>query len=245
MKHPLYQLGKGKPRRDKRNFQMKALVKARLVIPRTYSVDTANPGLPLRMYGNNEYGDCVIAARANEETRFSLVFDKKTINITDKEVLKEYFAQSEGVDSGLIMLDSLNLWRKPGWVAARKRRKIMAYAEINPHDISLVKQTIFANVGCYVGLNLPTSAAREFDLGLPWADTKGTPGSWGGHCVYLVGYTPKYVTCLTWGQRQLISTPFFTKYCDEAYGVIRQFTTTRVKSFLDQTAVQEHLHRVA
>lgn len=244
MNHPLYQLGRGPTRKDPRNFQLKALVKAKLSVPPKYSVDLAFPGSPLRMYANDIFGDCVIAARANEETRFALAYRREKITITDKEVLKQYFLESDGVDSGLVMLDSLNSWRKQGWIAARKRRKIMAFAQLDPTDTSLVKQAIYANLGCYVGLDLPTSAARELDEGLPWKATKDRPGSWGGHCVYLSGYNSQYVTCLTWAQRQLLTWAFFRKYCAEAYAVIPPIPTAKQKAFIDSTKLRSHLDRV-
>ena len=76
--------------------------------------------MPLRYFLNDSLGDCVIAARANQTLRFEAAEQKKVLNITDAEVKREYLKEAGGADSGLVMLDSLNLWRKSGWKAAGK-----------------------------------------------------------------------------------------------------------------------------
>ena len=44
-------------------------------------------------------------------------------------------------------------------------------------------------------------------------------GSWGGHYVYVPGYTPPGPVCVTWGRKQQMTWAWFAKYCDEAYAV--------------------------
>jgi len=67
---------------------------------------------------------------AHQTLRFELVEQGKVIHITDAKVEKEYFKETGGPDSGLVVLDSLKLWRKPGWRAAGKRYTIKAFAQI-------------------------------------------------------------------------------------------------------------------
>jgi hypothetical protein len=79
---------------------------------------------------------------------------------------------------------------------------------------------LFGN--CYVGLALPLSAEGEDAWTVPagGAYGDGSPGSWGGHCVPIVAYSPLTLTCITWGQRLKMSWNFFEDYCDEAYAVL-------------------------
>jgi hypothetical protein len=43
------------------------------------------------MFGNDKYGDCVIAGRAHQTLRFEAVEQKKLISVTEQDVLREYW----------------------------------------------------------------------------------------------------------------------------------------------------------
>ena len=69
-------------------------------------------------------------------------------------------------------------------------------------------------------LYLPLAAQKQIQTGQPWEVTTGpgsAPGSWGGHYVYVSGYTAKGPMCVTWGRKQQMTWAWFAKYCDEAY----------------------------
>jgi len=83
-------------------------------------------------FANDTYGDCVIAGRAHQTLRFESLEQGKRLTITDREVLEEYFKETGGEDTGLVVLDSLKLWRRRGWKAAGARYRIKAFAEIDP-----------------------------------------------------------------------------------------------------------------
>ena len=246
--HPNFKLGKLAVKKDSRNFQLRALIAKRLAVPPEYSFDVAHPGAPLKMYANDNYGCCVISARANQTVRFEIVEQKKVISITDKEVTNEYFRETGGSDTGLYILDSLDQWRKTGWKVGGKTYKIKAYAQVNPKSRDDVKQAIFAEVGIAIGINLPLSAQAEINAGKPWSITSGknsTPGSWGGHCVLVVGYTTTGPVCLTWGQRQQMTWAWFAKYCTEAYVVIDAINTAKKKKLFNTKKINELLANVA
>jgi hypothetical protein len=46
------------------------------------------------------------------------------------------------------------------------------------------------------------------------------PGSWGGHAVDVVRYSPGTLTAVTWGRLQDLTWAFLDRYCDEAYCII-------------------------
>src|SRR5436305_15111308 len=85
--HDFFKLGKGKPRNDKRNLKLARVllpVPAKLPDAYDYDVDGAGQAFPMRMFGNDQYGDCVIASRANQTLRFEWAEQKKILPITNK-----------------------------------------------------------------------------------------------------------------------------------------------------------------
>ncbi len=242
--HPLFKLGKAKAKRDKRNLMFAAILKAAPKIPTEYDFDLTHKNIPLPMFGNDQYGDCVMAGRAHQTLRFELLEQGKVLDITTQDVENEYFKESGGKDTGLVVLDSLSDWRKQGWTVAGQDYKIQAYSEIAPKNHNLVKQAVFLDVGVGLGLNLPKSAQAQFQAGKPWDVASGSgsaPGSWGGHYVYVSGYTTKGPMCITWARKQQITWAFLDKYCDEVYAIIDAKDTAKKKKALNYAKLKEFL----
>jgi hypothetical protein len=243
-RHPIFKLGKKPAKRDRRNLQLKAILRAPVKVPDEYDFDTEHVGVPMPVFANDRVGDCVIAGRAHQTLRFELVEQHTVITITDGDVLKEYFLETGGPDTGLIVLDSLKRWRTRGWRAAGARYFITAFAEIDREAPSEVKRTAFTDLGVGLGISLPLTAQKEFEAGKPWAATTGpgsSPGSWGGHYVYVTGYTTLGPTCVTWGQKHRMSWAFFAKYCDEAYAIIDALDTAKKRRALNGAKIESFL----
>lgn len=237
-------LGKLAPKQDRRTLAIRSVLLKQVTPPTTYSFDDEHPGLPLPMFANDQYGDCVIAARAHQTIRFELQEQGRVIRITDDDVLKAYFRETGGDDTGLVMLDSLNVWRNTGFRVGNRTYKIKAYGAVSPRRKSDVKQVIYADIGVYTGLALPLSAQAELNAGKPWSKTSGagsTPGSWGGHCVYVCGYNVNGPIGITWGKRQAMTWAWFAKYCDEAYAVLDAINTAKKSLVIDQDALDSYL----
>lgn len=248
MHHPYRKLGKNKARRDDRNLMMASITKPHaLPIPPEYSVSAKYPAVRPRMFRNDVLGDCVMAYRGNQTLYFEYAEQKKLLAIKDSEIEKEYFKETGGGDDGLYVLDSLKAWRL-GWRAAGAVYKIKAFAEINRRNRDEVRSTTFSDLGACLGIELPLSAQKEINAGKPWSITSGTgakPGSWGGHCVMLVGYDAKYLTCVTWGGLQRLTWEWFNAYCSEAYAVIDAIDSTKQKRMIDGQEVDSFLSRIA
>jgi len=213
----IVRFGKRKARRDDRNLMFAALLKAPPVLPAEYDFDVVHHGIPTPMFGNDQYGDCVIAGRAHQTLRFEKAEQNKLIAISDKDVLHEYFGETGGADSGLVVLDSLKKWRSKGWR-------------------SEVKRAVFMDIGVGLGFSLPDAALTQFYAGKPWAVVSGKagqPNPRNGHYVYVPGYTKSGPVCVTWGRKQQMSWAFLVKYCDEAYAVIDAIDTAKKKRGLD------------
>jgi hypothetical protein len=245
--HPIFKLGKRPPKRDRRTLQLKSILRAPATVPDEYDFDVEHKGVPTPVFGNDRVGDCVVAGRAHQTLRFELVEQKCVLPISDADVVREYFLETGGADTGLIVLDSLTRWRKAGWVAAGSRYFIAAFAEVDRTVRREVQRAVFADLGVGLGLWLPWSAQREFEAGKPWSGTEGPgtrPGSWGGHYVYVTGYTELGPTCVTWGRKQQMSWAFFEKYCDEAYAVIDALDSPRTRRLINRSKVESFLRTV-
>jgi hypothetical protein len=242
--HPLFKLGKANARHDERNLKLASILRAPVRLPASYDFDVNHPDIPLPMFANDRLGNCVIAGRAHQTLRFEKVEQNIVIQITENDVIKEYFKQTGGPDSGLIVLASLKLWRKSGWNVGKKRYKIKAFTEIAKLDHEEVKRAIFIDLGVGLGLRLPRSAQRQFQTGQIWEVARGSgslPNSWGGHYVYCAGYTPIGPVCVTWGRKQQMTWEFLDTYCDEAYGIIDAVNTPKKVRGLNAKALDQFL----
>lgn len=231
--HKLFKLGKAPTKPDPRNLKFAAILKAPPPTPASYDFDLTHTGIPTPMFANDVYGDCVIAGRAHLTLRFEDIEQGAAPMITDKDVTREYFKESGGQDHGLVILDSLNLWRHKGWRAGGKSYKIHAYAQLDSTDSKEVQAAIYLLTAAYVGLALPKSAQAQLQAGQPWDVTNGAgsaPNSWGGHCVIIPGYNPTGPVCVTWGRKQQMTWAFFKKYCDEAYAIVDELDNKKKKT---------------
>jgi hypothetical protein len=246
--HKIFKLGKAPAKKDARNLKFKTLLRARLpALPKSYDFDHTHPGIPTPMFANDVYGDCVIAGRAHQTLRFEDIEQGSALMITDKEVLKEYLKETGGVDSGLVVLASLNEWRHQGWKVGKHSYRIKAFAEVAFRNKDEVRQAIFADVGIGIGVQLPNAAKKQIQSGQPWEVTRGPdsrPGSWGGHYVYVPGYTPSGPVCVTWGRKQQMTWAWLKKYCDEAYAIFDAKNRFK-KAMIDSAKVMDFVKTLA
>lgn len=232
----IVRFGKRKAKRDQRNLMFATLLRAAPALPAEYDFDVVHHGIPTPMFGNDRYGDCVMAGRAHQTLRFEKAEQNRLVAITEKDVLREYFSETGGVDSGLVVLDSLKEWRSTGWLAAKRRYRIKAFAQIDQGKRNEVKRAVFMDIGVGFGFTLPDAALTQFYAGKPWAVVSGKPGRPNpnnGHYVYVPGYTKQGPVCVTWGRKQQMSWAFLVKYCDEAYAIIDAADTGKKKRALD------------
>jgi hypothetical protein len=254
-----YKLGKLKPRIDSRTLKLAQVFRAGIIppVPETFDVDT---GLDMTIshpvFSNDSWGDCVIAGRAHMTKRFEGFEQKQEIPISDEEVLNEYWAEQGYVsghwklpclqpkkpDNGLVMLDSLNAWRK-GWQAAGKTYSVHAYSGINWLNHDEVKAAVVYLRGDYAGLALPNSAKNQETWDVTAGD-EGLPGSWGNHCVFIKAYDKDTLTCITWGGLQKMTWAFADMYKDEDYAVVDDRNNFTSNSPVDVETLENILHQI-
>lgn len=187
----------------------------------------SNP-VPCPMFLNDELGDCVIAGRAHHSLAFEFAETGVVLPITDEEVRQQYFRETGGRDSGLIVLESLKNWRNQGWIAGGKRLFIHSFMDVNFLDPQEVMEASLVGLGVQVGVDLPISASDQINAGAPWepvTGSRGVKGSWGGHLVHsrryqLAGVDRDGIVFKTWGRDQLATWPWLEQYGDECHLVI-------------------------
>ena len=123
--------GKKPAQRDTRNLKFGALLAKAPKLPPSFDFDEKNIAVPTPMYGNDEHGDCVIAGRAHQTLRFEYLERQQLLEVTKADVLRQWRKENGHTEDGLVVLDSLKLWRKKGWKAAGRTLKIKAFTELN------------------------------------------------------------------------------------------------------------------
>ena len=204
---------------DPRMVQYRTFAPSTWTTPKSYSWDAEHGNvIPPRMYLNDTLGCCVMATRANHTTRFQYEETGKVLTISDAEVRNEYLAETGGVDSGLIPLESLKAWRK-GWISGGEVHLLHAWAQVNQRDPQQIQEATIVGTGMEFSVALPISAAHQMDAGKPWDLVTGPDGiaaSWGRHQIYAETYDERGVTCWTWAKRQLMTYRWIAEYCEFA-----------------------------
>ena len=226
-------LGKQPARVDPRTFQFARYLAAKLPSPRR-AVDWTRGITNWPMYGNDTLGDCVEAASGHHIEVWEEYAQGNTTNIpTDEQIVQAYSGDTGYVpgdpstDNGTDMLSFLNYWRKTGVGG----HKILAYVKLAPGNMTHLKLAVEWFGGAFIGLQLPVSAQGQNVWTTPGSLTgSGEPGSWGGHCVPVVGYKKRHLpnsrhngtTVVTWGQTLHMTADFYRVYSDEAYALLSE-----------------------
>jgi hypothetical protein len=217
----MYRFGKHPPKIDYRTLRLKRYFTAALAPPpaavdalsRVYqNLHTSNASDLFPMDGNDQYGDCTIAAAAHAVTTYHGLISKEKI-MAAKSVVKLYFHLTGGVDSGLNMLDVVNYWRQH----AISGDKILAYAAIDAKNHTHVQQAIQLFGGVYLGFQVQENCVEDFQAGKPWTPAPLTND---GHAVFAVGYDANELTVLTWGSTQKATWAWWDECVDEAYALL-------------------------
>jgi hypothetical protein len=210
-------VGKLPPRHDVRTLRFGRYNRALPSAPASCDYSLKVPAWP--MLGNDQYGDCTFAGAAHLSQCWA---DNAGRPFTpdDRAVVAEYLSFTAGADSGCVELDVLKHWRVNGIVD----HKIGAFAALDHGEREHLMQTTYLFGGAYLGVALPLSAEDQaiWDVPPQGPIGRGSPGSWGGHCVVVVAYNPTGPIVVTWGQLMQMTWDFFDTYVDEAYAILAQ-----------------------
>lgn len=218
--HSNMKLGKLQPKFDDRTFKLSNYITPSALpsIPKSYryAKDIKQWG----MMNNDTIGCCTIAAAGHAQMEWT-DDNGSLFRPTDGQIIEAYSAitgydpKTGENDNGAVLLDVLNYWRKDGIAG----HNIEAYASIEPSNHTQVKQGIYLFGGAYVGVALPISAQTQSI----WRVVSGSgskPNSWGGHCLFVVGFSVSYISFISWGKLMKMTWGFWNKYVDESFAVL-------------------------
>lgn len=172
-------------------------------------------------------GDCAWAGPGHEEMQAAHEAKRAVPQFSGKTIVNQYSAYSGynpetgANDNGSNVRDVLN-WRQTKGLLDDNGNayKIGTYVSIEPGNSSMLREAcwLFESVG--IGIEFPDSAMDQFNNGQVWSVVKNSPID-GGHYIPVVGHPwPNFWTCITWGQRQVMTWNFIATYCDEAWAYI-------------------------
>lgn len=247
-------LGKQDHKHDDRTLMLAKFIRTETRIPSGYDFDKGRAAIPVHMWGNDDWGDCVIAGQANQLLRLERIEQRRTIPLGDQDAIDRYKtlsgSQSPGdaQDNGLVVLDALRDWHHSGWMNAGRNYTIDAYGEIMPNDPVQLRMGIYLLHGVHFGFSLPSAAQAMTDAGV-WDYNGETgpewePGSWGGHLVFSKAYTVKGCKVLTWGREVLATNNFIKKYADEAWSVVDSLDAWKSKQTINIPALISELQQI-
>jgi hypothetical protein len=197
---------------------------------------------------NDSLGCCVISHMGHSIQSWSAAVGSE-ITVPDSAILTGYEAVggyvpgNPSTDNGCVIADGLKYWKATGIAG----HTIGAYLEVPQTNHTLLRQAIELFGSVSIGLQLPVAAQN---LGTYWnmAGAKSltgnwAPGSWGGHCVAVIGYNNGSYICVSWGEIIRISVLFWDNYCDESWCSISPdfFSGAKSASGLDLSQMQTDL----
>lgn len=249
-------LGKLAKKVDARTLQLsKYLTTSLPPLPKTVENDALLT--EWTMMGNDVAGDCTCAAGGHGVMAWTFP-NNDLVTPSLASVLAAYTAvtaQENGGqgydpatganDNGCTCLDVLNYWRQIGIGG----HKISSFVEVNAHNQTEIKASIYLFGLVYIGIALPLSAQTQstrWHVTDPSLGGDAAPGSWGGHCVIVVGYNADGVDVITWGQRVRMTWGFWRAYVDEAYGALSLdfFTASKAPNGFALATLQDDLSQI-
>jgi len=181
---------------------------------------------PWHMLGNDEYGNCVWAAKAHMQYLWSLLGENERVRITTADVLSDYAAQTgfsadnPDSDQGTDMQAAAEYHRLVGIRDARNiRHKVFAYVALEHGNVNQLALATYLFGAVEIGLSLPDDCDDLFEAGKVWKVSDSKPS--GGHTVTIVGRDEHgNFIAVTWGKLQHIEPAFIAKYMDEGYAFL-------------------------
>ena len=246
-------LGKLDYEYDHRTLRMVDFIEeTELTAPVKHSFYKGRAPVPLRMWGNDAWGNCVFVGQVNHLLCNERVEQKRTVRAQDEDVINVYQALTgarypgDENDQGYVMLHALNWWRQNGWVVRGRNYTIDAFGELDPLDKKQCDVASYLLRGIQLGFALPRSAESQTQDGY-WDVVEGPdsrPGSWGGHAVFSATYDEESRIVRSWGAEIRVSNEFIAKYCDEAWAVVDSLDKWRRVPGIDTMKLADYLKKI-
>lgn len=198
-------------------------------IPAEYNWGKKIPPGKWGTLGNLKINDCTCASAGHLIMTWTSSIGK-VHKPTTKAIVEAYSEitgfdpKTDGIGEPIEAIKALKYWRKNGIAG----RKISAFVKLDFKNRKELIQAIYLYGGCYIGMNLPKSAEKQYYKGKKWTVPRsgpkgpGEPGSWLGHALIIVGYNKNELRAISWGREILMTFDFWEAYVDEAYAVFSE-----------------------
>lgn len=173
---------------------------------------------------NDSLGSCTCAAVGHAIQTWTSLTQADEVVLPDASII-DLYAKSCGytpgdpyTDNGGVATDVLKYW----YQNPVDGHSLSGFASIRPGNRASIRDAVYLFGVAYVGVQLPLAAQNgAWDIS-PDTPLKGDlePGSWGGHAIPIVAYTPDTVRFITWGKFKDASWTWLDSYCDEAYALL-------------------------
>lgn len=217
-------LGRLAAQRDVRTLEMADYLRVALLpdVPPTFGWSSKVKSWPMML--NDQLGCCTISDAGHRVQLWTTANGRPAVP-TDADVLKAYRAltgydpATGANDTGCVLLKVMNYMRRTGIGG----HKLDAFVSIGLRAHKHIMLGIYLLGGVTAGLMLPISVQQQIRNGSVWSYTGGpdsTPGSWGGHDIYITDYSPAGLKCVSWGRIYEMTWEFLDAYGEEYFGPI-------------------------
>lgn len=223
--HSMMKLGKHPARQDPRTLHFHNYIDEKKLpeAPAEHIWGKRIPNHRWHIMLNKKIENCTVAAAGHLIMEWT-ADNNRPIVPTDKNILNAYRditgydPKTKEHDDGAETLQALKHWRKKGIAG----HKVMVYLQLNHKNHNHIKHACYMFGGCYAGFQLPKNAWGQDKWRITPAGLKGRGkfGSWGGHCVAIIGFDKEGLICVTWGHTKKMTWAFWDAYCEEAFAII-------------------------
>ena len=189
--------------------------------PATCSYASAATQVLDQMFGNDTYGDCVIAG-GYHTVGIETGNAGKLFVATQKQILADYSAiggfvpGDPSTDQGCDEPTALNYWVGHGFANGTKA---LGWLSVDPNNLTEVQQVMWLFENLMLGLELPDAWINPFPSfsGFTWG-VAGNSDPDNGHCVVGVGFNSAGLQIDTWAMIGTITWSALQKYCASSVG---------------------------
>lgn len=156
-----------------------------------------------RMYANDQYGDCTIAAVFHLVGGWTGNDTSTCVTVPDQEVIQNYMrlGANPGRDDGSIPGDVMAAWRRGAVTVNGKPNAVAGALAIDWASAAEVKAALYLFGGLHLSIDLPGEWANN---PREWATPQSASRIVGGHSVTIIDYTADGVVIGTWGSTRFM-----------------------------------------
>jgi hypothetical protein len=182
-------------------------------------VPAQSDGTAWGMDGNDNYGDCGVAAINHgfmADATATGTYGSELFP-SDSNIVDYYLTYTGGQDTGVVLADFLAYVKTNGYLNGHT---LQAFAPVAVHDVTTLQYTVASYDFAYTGITVTEAMMTANQAGKPWTTVDTDGEVIGGHCIPIIGYDDKNLYAVTWGGVQAITYPAWHRMSEEAWALI-------------------------